>query len=837
MLRSKKKLFGLLVICIMFMFAPAVVSARTDANETCVLTYHANNGTTIIETREVEKGKSVEPIRNPFTWEGHIFRGWSTSATGPVEYFRNNISISKDTHLYAIWGKTDSDWQKLSEMLKGSDQADPDHPDKEISVKLDLDKNYSPDDTDFEYGSELAKVKLVIPKNVKVELDLKGHSIDFRSFNSETGLPRKTGEFECETHFGVLGTLILKDTVGGGKITGGAAKEEATISVSENGSFTMVSGEFSSNFGEVAGAIALSDTAFVNLKGGVITNNYGYCGGVVFMPSGDKSIEKPAIFSISGNVRIYDNYRLVDIDNQTKTAKWGPGNLARYPENAGSLYRVAGPFNGEIGVTDIYDKNKGKDEYSLAVCTGLVAEPAEGYTFTASDLACFYSDNDEYVSALNSDGRIELCEADQAHSVTFKDNDKDICRIYVKDGAKAVPPVKPEKSRATFIEWQKDGRKYDFGSEVTGDLVLNAAWKIHEKTGIKPKVTISGWTYGKAAKAPVLAGGSNPGKGKVTYQYFTNAACTVKTTKAGSGAAKTGGVPSYSGSYYVKATVAETEEYKSGTATAVFTIAKAKATVTKAPKAKDKLKCNGKAQALVAAGKSSGGSMVYAVTTKKTAPGAGSYKTGLPKKTTAGTYYVWYKAKGDRNHKDSAAKSVKVSIAKAKITSLKFKKAKVTVDKNEKQTLTVTISPSYASDKSLTWKTSDRSVVTVDQKGNIRGIKAGTATITATPKDGSKPEASCKVTVTHKTRVYVKKITLNVTNKSLKKGSDFTLKATVTPQNASNKGVTWTSSDPGVAVVDKNTGKVTAKAKGTATITALAKDGSGKKAVCKVSVK
>lgn len=85
--------------------------------------------------------------------------------------------------------------------------------------------------------------------------------------------------------------------------------------------------------------------------------------------------------------------------------------------------------------------------------------------------------------------------------------------------------------------------------------------------------------------------------------------------------------------------------------------------------------------------------------------------------------------------------------------------------------------------------------------------------------------------------VKVSKVALNKTSATLtKKGQTLQLKATVTPSNAANKAVSWKSSNTKVVKVS-STGKITAVANGTATITATAKDGSKKKATCKVTVK
>ncbi len=119
----------------------------------------------------------------------------------------------------------------------------------------------------------------------------------------------------------------------------------------------------------------------------------------------------------------------------------------------------------------------------------------------------------------------------------------------------------------------------------------------------------------------------------------------------------------------------------------------------------------------------------------------------------------------------------------------------------------------------------------VDNTGLVTAVAKGTATITATTTDGTAKTATCKITV----RVPVTGVALNITSASIAKGNTLQLTATVKPTNASNKNVTWKSSNTAVAKVS-STGLVTAVAKGSATITAVTKQGS-KTATCKVTVK
>ncbi len=143
-------------------------------------------------------------------------------------------------------------------------------------------------------------------------------------------------------------------------------------------------------------------------------------------------------------------------------------------------------------------------------------------------------------------------------------------------------------------------------------------------------------------------------------------------------------------------------------------------------------------------------------------------------------------------------------------------------------TLKATVAPTGAS-QSVTWKSSDTSVATVDTAGTVKAVKAGTATITVTTADG-KRTATCAVTVTEGIAVSLDKTTL-----SLQTGGTAKLTATVTPTTTADKTVTWKSSDEDVIAVDTN-GNVTAVGKGSATITATSNVDTTKSATCSVTV-
>ena len=146
-------------------------------------------------------------------------------------------------------------------------------------------------------------------------------------------------------------------------------------------------------------------------------------------------------------------------------------------------------------------------------------------------------------------------------------------------------------------------------------------------------------------------------------------------------------------------------------------------------------------------------------------------------------------------------------------------------------TLSARVSPEAASDRVVSWSSSDRSVATVDKTGTVQGLKPGTATVTATAEGKS---GTCAVTVKAKA-VNVTEVSLDKTELTLTEGETETLTATVKPDNADNKKVTWSSDKTDVATVGGD-GKVTAVKPGEAVVSVTTEDG-GKTASCKVTVK
>ncbi|MDR0519509.1 MAG: Ig-like domain-containing protein, partial [Clostridiales Family XIII bacterium] len=191
---------------------------------------------------------------------------------------------------------------------------------------------------------------------------------------------------------------------------------------------------------------------------------------------------------------------------------------------------------------------------------------------------------------------------------------------------------------------------------------------------------------------------------------------------------------------------------------------------------------------------------------------------------TAGTYY--FQVYGwSMSSDDCTEYSFRINGVEATTITMK-KTAKV--EKGKSITLKPSVTPATPA-PTLTWTSSDTSVATVSTTGVVKGKKAGTVNITASVNGVSGVYATCAVTVTQP----VTKVKLNKKTLTLKKGAKYTLKATVTPKNATNKKLKWTSSNKKVVKVSSK-GKVTALKKGTAIITV--KTHNGKTYKCKIRV-
>lgn len=194
-----------------------------------------------------------------------------------------------------------------------------------------------------------------------------------------------------------------------------------------------------------------------------------------------------------------------------------------------------------------------------------------------------------------------------------------------------------------------------------------------------------------------------------------------------------------------------------------------------------------------------------------------SVKDGIVTAIKVGTATIT--AKSDDGGK-TATCEVTVSAKVYPVTEVTLNKTSYEMTEGDEFTLTATVNPENATNKNVSWSSSNTSVATVDN-GKVTALTTGTATITVKTEDGNKT-ATCEITVNAK--VYpVTGVTLNKTSYEMTEGDEVTLTATVSPENATNKNVSWSSSNTSVATVDN--GKVKALKAGTATITVKTEDG------------
>ncbi len=187
---------------------------------------------------------------------------------------------------------------------------------------------------------------------------------------------------------------------------------------------------------------------------------------------------------------------------------------------------------------------------------------------------------------------------------------------------------------------------------------------------------------------------------------------------------------------------------------------------------------------------------------------------GLATGLKAGCVMVYVKT-ADGNKTASAVLTVLANPQTQSVKGVSLNKTTATIQVGELLYLQATISPSTATNKNVTWSSSNTNIATVNSSGKVEGIRAGTASVTVRTADGGYT-ATCVVTVVEKS-VQVTGLTLNPTLLNMKVDDTYTLIATVLPTNATNKTVSWSSSDTSVATVDQ-TGKVVANGVGTAYI-------------------
>ena len=176
--------------------------------------------------------------------------------------------------------------------------------------------------------------------------------------------------------------------------------------------------------------------------------------------------------------------------------------------------------------------------------------------------------------------------------------------------------------------------------------------------------------------------------------------------------------------------------------------------------------------------------------------------------------------------------SIKIPVYSIYASGIELNADSATLDIGKTKQLTATITPSSGTIQTVSWSSNDHSVATVDGNGLVTAVGEGTAIITAATTDGSDLSATCDITVNPP--IPVTTVTIDEPGAALYVGGKIKLTATVLPENASYKTLSWTSSDSSVATVAD--GVVTGVAKGTATITATSTENKDAKAERTVTV-
>lgn len=170
------------------------------------------------------------------------------------------------------------------------------------------------------------------------------------------------------------------------------------------------------------------------------------------------------------------------------------------------------------------------------------------------------------------------------------------------------------------------------------------------------------------------------------------------------------------------------------------------------------------------------------------------------------------------------------------VTGVSLNKTAIVLEIGGSESLIATVAPDNATNKKVTWKSSDTSVATVNASGKVTAQATGTVVVVVITEDGAEV-ATCTVTCGDgavEPEIPVTDVALNKSTLSLTEGQSESLQVIITPDDATNKKVAWVSNDESVAMVDVN-GKVTALKAGSTTIVAVTEDGA-MTASCKVTV-
>ena len=432
--------------------------------------------------------------------------------------------------------------------------------------------------------------------------------------------------------------------------------------------------------------------------------------------------------------------------------------------------------------------------------------------------------------------------AQKKHKITFDTmGGNSIDALKVADGATWSLPEPPTREGYVFKGWFTNvnctaDSAYTETAPITQDLTLFAKWE-------KQAVAVTGVTLNKTEATLTAKGQTVQLTAMVAPANATNKNVTYATSNAAVATVSESGLVTAVAKGTADITVTTEDGNKTAVCKVTVSIADQPTTVAVTGvtlnKKEETLTAKGQTvqlTATVAPANATNKNVTYATSNEKVATVS---PEGLVTAVAKGTADITVTT-ADGNK--TAVCKVTVNIADqpttVAVTGVTLNKTEATLTaKGQTVQLTATVAPANATNKNVTYTTSNAAVATVSESGLVTAVAKGTADITVTTEDGNKT-AVCKVTVSiadQPTTVAVTGVTLNKKEETLTaKGQTVQLTATVAPANATNKNVTYTTSDETVATVSES-GLVTAVAKGTADITVTTEDGN-KTAVCKVTV-
>ena len=178
---------------------------------------------------------------------------------------------------------------------------------------------------------------------------------------------------------------------------------------------------------------------------------------------------------------------------------------------------------------------------------------------------------------------------------------------------------------------------------------------------------------------------------------------------------------------------------------------------------------------------------------------------------------------------------VNVKTAHVSVTEISINKTTLDLKEGESEDLVVTVLPENATNKALTFSSTNPSIATVSKEGKVAAVSSGTAVINIFSVDN--PAAFKQVTVNVKRdHIDVSSVEVSENEMSVKVGDSFTIPVTVLPEDATDKSLTWESSAPSIISVDE-TGKITAEDAGSATITVKSVDNPAAYAIITITAK